>query len=213
MTPSGDEWFETEVTPDLIINVEGNFDTVLTVNRNAIGTVWNSWETQWSGVVATTRRIISTGFGILERTIQTTRSDLRRTGLRTDVVENIEEESQGTRVIARALIPFVRPRTISFVGQGFLPNTRLYVFFDGVAVNTYVTPNSSSYTTDTTIVAGSPLITNPAGKVEGSFAIPEYRFQGQSAVPRFRTGEVEFRLTSSSTDQRFWCRWCEVWCI
>ena len=76
------------------------------------------------------------------------------------------------------------------------------MFFDGVAVNTYVTPNSSSYTTDTTIVAGSPLITNPAGKVEGSFAIPEYRFQGQSAVPRFRTGEVEFRLTSSSTDQR-----------
>ena len=202
LTPSGDEWFETEVAPDLIINVEGNFDTVLAANRNAIGTVWNSWETQWSGVVATTRRNINTGFGILERTIQTTRSDLRRTGLRTDVVENIEEESQGTRIIARALIPFVRPRTISFVGQGFLPNTRLYVFFDGVDVNTYVTPNSSSYTTDTTIVAGSPLITNPTGKVEGSFAIPEYRFQGQSAVPRFRTGEVEFRLTSSSTDQR-----------
>ena len=63
--------------------------------------------------------IINTGFGILERTIQTTRSDLRRTGLRTDVVENIEEESQGTRVIARALIPFVRPRTISFIGEGF----------------------------------------------------------------------------------------------
>ena len=58
LTPSGDEWFETEVAPDLIINVEGNFDTVLTANRNAIGTVWNSWETQWSGVVATTRRII-----------------------------------------------------------------------------------------------------------------------------------------------------------
>ena len=58
---------------------------------------------------------------MLERTIQTTRSDLRRTGLRTDVVENIEEESQGTRVIARTLIPFVRPRTISFVGQGFFP--------------------------------------------------------------------------------------------
>ena len=202
LTPSGDEWFETEVAPDLIINVEGNFDTVLAANRNAIGTVWNSWETQWSGVVSTTRRTANTGTSIVERTIQTTRSDLRRTGLRTDVVENIEEESQGTRVIARALIPFVRPRTVSFVGNGFLPNTRLYLFFDGVAVNTYTTPASSSYTTDTTIAAGSPLITNPAGKIEGSFAIPEYRFQGQSAVPKFRTGELEFRLTSSSTDQR-----------
>ena len=28
LIPSGDEWFETEVAPDLIINVEGNFDTV-----------------------------------------------------------------------------------------------------------------------------------------------------------------------------------------
>ena len=86
------------------------------------------------------------------------------------------------------------------------------MFFDGVAVNTYVTPNSSSYTTDTTIVAGSPLISSPSGKVEGSFAIPEYRFQGQSAVPRFRTGEVEFRLTSSSTDQRSGVAGAKVWC-
>ena len=139
---------------------------------------------------------------VVQRTIQTVRSVLRRTGLQTHVVEDIVEESQGTRVISRALIPFVRPRTIQFEGNGFLPNTRLYVFFDGVAVNTYVTPASSTYTTDTTITAGSPLITAPYGKVEGSFAIPEYRFQGQSAVPKFRTGEVEFRLTSSSTDQR-----------
>ena len=87
MTPSGDEWFETEVAPDLIINVEGNFDTVLAENRNSIGTVWNSWETQWSGVVSTTEELSVTGFKLLERTVQTVRTDLRRTGLRTDVVE------------------------------------------------------------------------------------------------------------------------------
>ena len=66
-------------------------------------------------------------FWNIKKNYKTTRSDLRRTGLRTDV-ENIEEESQGTRVIARALIPFVRPRTISFVGQGFLPNRAICVF-------------------------------------------------------------------------------------
>ena len=56
---------------------------------------------------------------------------MTRTGLHTDVVENIEEESQGKRVIARALIPFVRPRNVVFTGDGFKPNTRHYVFFDG----------------------------------------------------------------------------------
>ena len=113
LTPSGDEWFETEVAPDLIINVEGNFDSVLTANRNAIGTVWNSWETQWSGVVATTRRNISNQFGILERTIQTTRSDLRRTGLRTDVVENIEENHK-ERELSQDTYTFCKTKNYKF---------------------------------------------------------------------------------------------------
>ena len=103
LTPSGDEWFETEVAPDFIINVEGNYDTVLAENRNSIGTVWNSWETQWSGVVASrTNRVGTVGNGgIIQRTVQTVRTNLARTGLRTDVVEDIVEESQGTRVISR----------------------------------------------------------------------------------------------------------------
>ena len=40
--------------PALIINREGNFDTVFNANRNAIGTVWNAWQTQWSGTTTTT---------------------------------------------------------------------------------------------------------------------------------------------------------------
>ena len=76
----------------------------------------------------------------------------------------------------KSLNTFVRPRVITFKGTGFLPNTRLYVFFDQQDVNSFVTPASSDFTTDATIVAGSPLITTAAGKVEGTFEIPEYRF-------------------------------------
>ena len=141
-------------------------------------------------------------FDRIERTVQTSRTDLRRTGLHTEVIENVVEESQGNKVISRAMIPFIRPRVITFIGVGFLPNTRLYPFFDGRDISAYVTPGASTYTTDTTIVAGSPLITNSAGKVEGTFSIPDYKFKGQSNIPRFRTGEVEFRLTSSSINTR-----------
>ena len=28
LTPSSDEWFETEVIPTLIVNVDGNFDVM-----------------------------------------------------------------------------------------------------------------------------------------------------------------------------------------
>jgi hypothetical protein len=212
LSPASDNWFETEFAPDLIINVEGNFNSILTANQNALGTIWNSWETQWSGVVNTrvsgrfTRDVSFTGNGMIfdriERTVQTSRTDLRRTGLHTEVIENVVEESQGNKVISRAMIPFIRPRAITFIGVGFLPNTRLYPFFDGRDISAFVTPASSTYTTDTTIVGGSPLITTASGKLEGTFNIPDYKFKGQNNIPRFRTGEVEFRLTSSSINAR-----------
>jgi len=204
LSPTGDEWFETETAPALIINVDGNFDSVLAANQNRIGTVWNAWETQWSGVVDTSGIINrwTAGRRQFGRVLQTTRTDLARVGLRSRVVEQIDEESQGTRVISRAMVPFVRPRNITVTGIGFKPNTRVYAFFDKKDVNAYVTPASTTYTTDTTPATASPLITTVSGKVEATFAIPEHRFAGQENVPKFQTGEVEFRLTSSSTDDR-----------
>jgi len=204
LSPEGDEWFETETAPALIVNVDGNFDAVLAANQNRIGTVWNAWETQWSGVVDTSGIINrwTAGRRRFGRVLQTTRTDLARVGLRSRIVEQIDEESQGSRVISRAMIPFVRPRNITVTGIGFKPNTRVYAFFDKKDVNAYVTPSSTTYTSDTTAAAASPLITTAAGKIECTFAIPEHRFAGQENVPKFQTGEVEFRLTSSSTDDR-----------
>ena len=51
LKPSSDTWFETLTAPAVILNVEGNFDSV--VASADIGTVWNAWETVWSGVVST----------------------------------------------------------------------------------------------------------------------------------------------------------------
>ncbi len=203
LTPSGDEWFETEVAPALIVNVDGNFDAVTASVQNQLGTVWNAWETQWSGVVSRQSRIVGRGrdfglgFGLARRTITNTRSDQVRTGTRTRIVEQVENQVVGNRVIAQAAIPFVRPRTITGVGECFRPNTRLYAFFDGTAVSSFITPSSTSYTSDTSATEGGALVSDIQGKVEFSFRIPEYRFAGQASIPKFKTGDVDFRLTSS----------------
>jgi len=49
--PTQDNWIETEIAPDLIINREGNYDAVLTSVGNNLGVVWNSWQTTWQGTV------------------------------------------------------------------------------------------------------------------------------------------------------------------
>lgn len=51
LNPPGDEWFETEVRPEIIVNEEGNFDSITAslTAAGVLGTVWNAWETQWTG--------------------------------------------------------------------------------------------------------------------------------------------------------------------
>ena len=50
-------------------------------------------------------------------------------------------------------------------------------FFDGTDVSSFITPSSTSYTTDTSDNRRwRPLVSDVQGKVEFSFRIPEYRF-------------------------------------
>ena len=200
ISPDSDEWFETEVAPELVINVEGNFDAVATAAENQLGTVWNSWETQWSGTTTSSGGMMRIRGAEFERVTVTTEAHQSRSGVRTEVVEQIDRESKGLRVINRAVIPILRSRTITFTGNNFRPNTRLYAFFDKENVGNHITPASSTYSDVATPVAGingetNVLITDPSGKIEGTFLIPDPKLQGNL---QFKTGELQFRLTSSS---------------
>ena len=199
LSPSGDEWFETERAPALIINREGNFDTVFAQNRNSIGTVWNAWQTQWSGTTTTTggrrreHRFINLGQprgrAVLQRTTTTTTNRQTRQGINTNVVPRIDRESQGDRIVSRALVPFIRARNVAFSVTGMKPLMRVYPFFDKQNVTAYVTPTGGSL--------GGNLVTTASGGVSGVFAIPNPNTRGN---PRFRTGQRVFRLTTSSTN-------------
>ena len=201
LSPDSDTWFETEIIPELVINEEGDFDAVLAQEANNLGTVWNSWQTQWSGVVETRTDNWTEGgtqfspdrFDVT-RTTETVRTDQTRTGVNTQVALRIDRESQGFRVVSTTAIPIVRSRSITFTGENFKPNTRLYSFFNKTDVTAHVTPASTDYTTVDTPIEGSPLVTTATGKVEGTFLIPDPNVDGNI---RFNTGDIEFRLTSS----------------
>ena len=202
LSPASDTWFETEILPVLTINEEGDYDAVLAQEANNLGVVWNSWQTQWSGVVETRTENFTEGgdqfspdrFDVT-RTIETVRTNQTRTGVDTQVALRVDRVSQGLRVVSTTAIPVVRSKTITFTGEGFRPNARLFAFFDKVSVSAYVTPASSTYSTVDTPIAESPLVTTATGKVEGTFVIPDPKVDGN---PQFNTGDLEFRLTSSN---------------
>ena len=68
-------------------------------------------------------------------------------------------------------------------------------------VNSFVTPASTTYTSSSVVLVVH-LVTSASGKLEGTFAIPDYKISWSESNPRFKTGEVAFRLTSSSTNDR-----------
>ena len=203
LDPPGDEWKETDRVPDLLVNEQGAFDTMVANLGNPnldsieIDTVWNEWQDFWQGtpverVTSQNDRAVNQGrVSTVRDTVFTTEQAVSqtRTGIRSALVPQVVRTSLGDRVLNIAFIPFIRSRTINFTGTRLKPNTRVYPYFDNVAITSYVTPTGGS-------LSGN-LVTDANGAVSGTFAIPDAT---NDANPRWRTGQRVFRLTSSVTN-------------
>ena len=106
LIPDSDEWFETAVAPELVVNVDGNFDAVISAVKNQIGTIWNSWESQWAGVTETDGDFVKDQDGEVIRTIESFNTDSGQTTISSAVLAQIDSESQGFKVISRGLVAF-----------------------------------------------------------------------------------------------------------
>ena len=209
--PTQDNWFEQEIAPQLIINREGNFDAVVASLGNSIGTVWNAWQTTWAGVVTRTGALVSDGDQVQEAFFRRQRQfnavRQSRTGTFTEVEEEFELESQGFRSVSKTLIPFTRAKDITFTANSLKPFTKLYIYFGGKVVNTYVTPDASgafgttfgSFSDLDTPVAGSTLISDGRGDCRGVFSIPDPKISGN---PQFPTGDIEFIITADPNNRQ-----------
>ena len=204
LTPSSDEWRETQRTPELVVNsTTGAWDQLLregrvpNQNEIAMGTVWNEWQTNWTGSPimdigsARTGNTWRQGRRVNQRVNITSINQVNqsRTGITTTAVPQTVRTSMGDRVVDVAFVAFIRSRDVSFSATRLKPNARVYPFFDNVDITSYVTPTSGSL--------GGNLVTDSNGAVSGVFSIPDPTVDTN---PRWRTGERTFRLTSSSTN-------------
>ena len=130
-----------------------------------------------------------------------------RTGVLTEVQEDIELTSDGFRSIAKTAIPYARSKTIAFEAKSLKPFTKLYVYFDKQVVNKFVTPAASgaigtafsNFSDVETPVAGSTLISDGVGNCEGTFTIPNPRISGN---PKFATGDIDFVITADPNNKQ-----------
>lgn len=166
LNPPSDEWFEVNRLPDIVTEVEGNYTTMYNLmNRSGLlSTTWNAWQTQWAGSPSVSKETIDInkkngqrrneinqrfgdfGRGVVRR-ITTEKSaqtvGQSRTGVRTVVIPNVTREVTGDKTLSKAIIPYIRARSLLFVVRGLKPNTKFTSFFDSVDVSGFIVPSST----------------------------------------------------------------------
>ena len=211
LSPDTDFWVDTTTAPDIQLNFESNLDNWPGL-ENSWQTEWNNWQTTSTGVSTSTfnttrearERVLSINNGTritnVDRIFRETSTNTRRsittnqtrTGIQTGIEIQSQTERTGPRVVDTNLIPFMRSRVIQVTGRGFKPNTRLYSFFDGTNVSSFVTPTSSAFAN--TALEGGNLFSDSSGDVYAEFRIPA------EASTRFKVGDRVFRLTDNPTN-------------
>lgn len=224
LSPSSDEWKETSQRPDVVINKENDPDVLRSIAdaSKAQGTRWNSWRTTWTGRSRwgwgrNHWRGRWYGRGRYNRNRwwrrwHLNRASQTRDGIRTtasiETVRNVINE----KVVDTSVVPFIRSRRVYFQGKMFRPNTKMYIYFDGIDISKYATlADFQQYSgnrdiqtfldkeptaifqqlEDSPSIGRQEIITDIHGNIEGFFVIPN------NAAHKFRTGERKVVFTDS----------------
>ena len=233
LSPDSDEWKDTDVKPTIFIDDTSAFEQFkqMAEEEGILGTVWNEWETTWTGVeVEREGRTDFMDEAFIEEgrfrgrgrrrgtetTISTitTTTNQSRTGLSTELAFDTITKSDGTKVISVNFVPFIRSRVVNFKAQLLKPSTRFYPFFDGADISAF-TRNETFNSTDNKFDFSD---LDSVDTFEGNTAHPDGSgttltsnangvLNGSFLIPRndalkFATGTREFRLSDDVSNRR-----------
>ena len=135
LDPKTDIWIDVNRRPDVLVNLEGDKDLwQLITDLVPWSYEWNSWQNHWSGTTSTAQWNYWAGAALIERTQQSESGIATRTGIRSVLVPETITQTIGDRVVDVSIVPYMRTRSVLFVGSDFRPNVTLFPFFDSTLV-------------------------------------------------------------------------------
>ena len=148
LSPSSDEWKDVRTRPDVIVDIDGNYDTLVHMLKQdeAYGTLWGEAKTHWTGAYTyqyTTTKKKKNGIFKKTKTHYHHHEAQIKTGYKTiDGVEtyvktgtNLEEI--GDYIVDLSWVPNVRSRRVYFAADNLKPNTRHIPYLDDVDISLY----------------------------------------------------------------------------
>lgn len=226
LSPDSDEWKDVDRRPDLIINDDSQYDQLVAEIEESgiLGYQYNEWETQWIGQDRQVEHVpfdrsidgdtqwrnaggwMQPGNVTGNIVTTTTTTGQSRDGLFSFIREDTVTTESGDRIVEINYIPYIRSREVFFTAELMKPNTKLYVFFNGVDVTNYCSEKVFVEFTDQSNVVEHTnktqhpdsgrgnLVTDSSGRITGSFIIPNNRGL------HFKAGERTFKITDSPTN-------------
>ena len=178
LSPAGDYWFDSSMTPSVKVNVDGENDAWQF--GTGTGSQWNDWESIWYGREVSSEANTKQN-GLLKNSVVagTNKFSLGNT-FKSGLPEGIKRKSM-SKIVRKDVVPFMRDRDIYMSATGLKPNTKFYVFVDDLDVTPFCT--------------GPSQVTSAKGEVTNL----RYRMN-QDTVNSFLTGRRVFRITDSSTN-------------
>ncbi len=243
LSPSQDEWRDTINRPRITVNQDGVYDAMLAIidATDAMGTTWNSWETNWTGIETSETSVINTlghtrggqatatnvhnNASDIVTTTTTTELRQTRTGIETTLTPSTLTTNLGDRVVEINFAPFIRSRLVSFRATNLKPLTKMYAFFDGVAISNWVRSNdvyvdftgsdaeieaqmllnyNDGATPPVALPGGTGDLEHPQGKLDiitdESGSITGSFWIPNTELHRFKTGSRVFRLSDDQNN-------------
>lgn len=209
LSPNNDTWSDDTALPAVTVTDDAGMDsfTQLATAAGVLGTKWSTWPQQSrtilsSSTTSTTSPFVAvvtggrspetaTGTITNSSTTQTVATTTTGSGIATTVGSTTKSYSINS-VQDVSIIPYCRSIAIQVYAQKLRPNTKLYAFFDGVAVSQYCTPMQPQWTSASQITQGAQLVSDTNGECMLTFRIP---------ANTFFTGTRVFKLSDDPSGQ------------
>ena len=231
LSPESDEWKEVDQRPDIIIDDNSQYEQMLAMadENGVLGTVWNEWETNWTGrelvtvneyemVTSQAQGVQLTGvantagknlaaINVVEQAAINTGTS-SRDGVQTYLTGAVDTVSKvvGNFVVETNFIPFMRSRKIFFKAELLKPSTKVYAFFNGIDVTAYCKDEPfTEFHSRSGVITYNGKTSHPSAGSGVLETDASGTVTGSFVIPNnsslsFKTGTREFKITDSSVN-------------
>lgn len=207
LNPAGDNWKDTDRRPDLQVTDDNNYDAIkyLADELGVTGTVWDEWQTNWTGRTTSTttwqtgnpaqRRQTVTGY---EQTVTTETGASTRTGIETTLQSSVNTVDYGDRIIDIGFTPYMRARPVVVIAKNLKAGTRFFPFFDNVAVDDYIKPADKFKVTK---LEGAAIMSFSHDDMQNNLLVDDVKRAYNGKIePAFSIGEVLVNSTHTAVN-------------